>query len=96
MTENRRLALGVALNEYFSEPPTIEKYEGIDIDELMAMEDDGDTCVWQPFENWPLDDVCGEIESLADAVERALETKESYIKEMLLNMDSDQVFDYVN
>lgn len=76
---NRQIALAVALDDYFSAPPTLEDYENLEIEELEEKEY---IAIWQPFEYWSLGDVFENVESLADAIERVLNAKDEFYAHM--------------
>ena len=80
MTNNRRIALGIAIDDYFSASPTAEVFENSTLEELEAMQEEGHIAVWQPFEYYPMDDVCGYIACLADVIEMALNEKDNFYR----------------
>lgn len=74
MTQNRKIALDIAIRNYLSEPIDPEKYEEMEIEELEDV-----AVIWQPFEYMPIGDICSNIESLAYNIETELNKKDERI-----------------
>ena len=73
MTNNRKIAMRIALGNFLSEDLEPEIYD------MMSIDDFADVLVWQPFEYMDKEDLCGYIEGLADAIERELNEKDMEI-----------------
>ena len=67
----REIALQTAIDEYFTVSPTTKEWDSTEEEELVS-KIKNDYTVWEPFENYPVSNVVGQVETLARSVESAL------------------------
>lgn len=94
MTENRKIALRIAMGEYFTEEIDVEIYSKMSVEEVGEK-----ITFWEPFEGQKTEYVQKQINGLADVIEISLNIKDVYgindtvITECLVN-DLEGIYGY--
>lgn len=71
MTENKKIALTIAMGVYFEEIVPAEDYEKMSFGQIMD-----NTKIFEPFKYWVIENICKEVDILAYNIEYFLNEKD--------------------